>query len=85
MPDSSTTTGTRTTTTAHPFAGIVLRRVLRPLWNALVIYGTLWLPTGQYRLRYMPDGTVVPHPIGEPEVPGGGDRIQPDRETLRAS
>lgn len=89
MSDSSTHTVThsvtQTATDTQTFAGIVRRRLLRPLWNALVIYGTLWLPAGQYHLQYIHDGTVVPHPTGEPAVPGSGDRFQPDRETLRAS
>ncbi|MFE4637528.1 hypothetical protein ACFRJ1_29705 [Streptomyces sp. NPDC056773] len=82
---TQTATDTYSPTPAHTFADILLRRLLKPVWNALVIYGTLWLPPGQYRLQYLHGGTVVFHPIGEPTVPVGGDRSQPDLETLRAS
>ncbi|MGW6705050.1 hypothetical protein ACWGDE_09175 [Streptomyces sp. NPDC054956] len=70
---------------APPFVHIVVRRLLLPVWNALVAYGSLWLPADQYRLQYIRGGAVPPPPWQESVPVGGADGIHPDLETLRAS
>ncbi|CAM5681883.1 hypothetical protein SAVIM338S_07359 [Streptomyces avidinii] len=72
-------------TPAHTFAQIVYRRLVLPVWNSLVAYGSLWLPADQYRLPYLHGRTAVPSPLTEPAPTGAGDGFQPDRETLRVS
>ena len=51
---------------APPFVHIVVRRLLLPVWNALVAYGSLWLPADQYRLQYIRGGALPPPPWQEP-------------------
>jgi hypothetical protein len=71
------------------FTRIVVERLLRPVWNTLVAYGSLWLPAGPYAYQfqhpYPHDGTVAAYPAGGTSVPGGSDAVQSGRETLSAS
>ncbi|HLL37639.1 hypothetical protein ACIG0D_04300 [Streptomyces sp. NPDC052773] len=77
-------------TTAHSgssFARVALERVLRPVWNSLVAYGSLWLPGDQtpfwqqYHYDTMPD----PRLLNPAFTPGTTDVTESRRTTLSAS
>lgn len=68
-------------------ARVVLERLLRPVWNCLVAYGSMWLPVDQtpFWQQYRYDSTPDPRPVDPVPVPGGSDATQSGRTTLSAS
>ncbi|MEV0980878.1 MULTISPECIES: hypothetical protein [unclassified Streptomyces] len=80
-------------------ARVVLERLLRPIWNCLVVYGAMWLPADQNPLwqAYRNDGQPLAWPMAPapPEVPvthltsvarhGASDVNESGRTTLSAS
>jgi hypothetical protein len=66
---------------------VVLERLLRPVWNALVAYGAMWLPADQNPLwaQYRYDTAPDPRPAAPASAAGGSDVTDSGRKTLSAS
>jgi hypothetical protein len=76
--------------TAHSggsVARVALERLLRPIWNALVAYGSLWLPGDQtpFWQQYRYDSPLDPMLLNPAFTPGPSDMTESGRTTLSAS
>ncbi|MFE9770434.1 hypothetical protein ACFYOV_01860 [Streptomyces sp. NPDC005931] len=68
-------------------ARVALERLLRPIWNSLVAYGSIWLPADQtpFWQQYRYDVAPDPRPVVPAPVPGRSDVTESGRTTLSAS
>ncbi len=68
-------------------ARVLLERLLRPIWNSLVAYGSMWLPADQtpFWQQYRYDSAPDPRPLNPVPLTGVSDVTESGRTTLSAS